>query len=130
MLILVTGPPGITTRMNSMVGLAMIAPSSVGATLPPRRPGHHEIDLAATALRPDEPLAPIENVSGSHLRGVGLDLMLAGFARDDQADLGRGGSAQRHCRAAVGLHYEINSCSILKVSQNSCLVIATAQCRI
>jgi hypothetical protein len=56
--------------------------------------------------------------------------MLAGFARDDQADLGRGGSAQRHCRAAVGLHYEINSCSILKVSQNSCLVIATAQCRI
>ena len=33
-------------------------------------------------------------VSGSHLRGVGLNLMLADFVPDDEADLGRGGSAR------------------------------------
>jgi hypothetical protein len=41
---------------------------------------------------------PIEHgcfgaISESHLGGVGLDLMLAGFAPDDEPDLGRSGSA-------------------------------------
>jgi hypothetical protein len=42
------------------------------------------VDIAAAALGADQPIAPIENgrfgaISSSHLRWVGLNLMLAGF---------------------------------------------------
>ena len=72
-------------------------------------PGHHETDLAATALRTYQPLAPIQDrgiraVPGSHLGRVGLDLMLAGFAPDDQPDLGRSGGAEGHRGAVIGVH--------------------------
>jgi hypothetical protein len=68
--------------------------------LSPRGPGHHEINLAGTALT--RPLPSLENrgvgaIPGSHLRCVGLDMMLAGFAPDDQADLGRGGRSPPLC---------------------------------
>jgi hypothetical protein len=61
------------------------------ASLSARRPGHHEINLAGTARRTYQPLAPIEDrcagaVSSRHHGRVGLHLMLAGFAPDDQTD--------------------------------------------
>jgi hypothetical protein len=48
--------------------------------LPPLGSAHH-IDLPAAAAEADQPLAPIEGgcfgaVPGSHLAGIGLDLML------------------------------------------------------
>lgn len=66
----------------------MTAPSSAGITLPAHRPRHHRFDLPATTLGTDELLAPIQDrsvraISGSHLRGIGPDLMPAGFAPDD-----------------------------------------------
>ena len=75
----------------------------------PLRSGHHHIDLPAAAAGTDQPLAPIEHgrfgaVPGSHLGGVGLDLMLAFLAPDDQPDLGRGGDAERHRRATIRFH--------------------------
>ena len=79
--------------------LATIAPGSVGTTLSRSRLGHHEIDLVAAALRADEPLAPIEDrrfgaVPGSDLSRVGLNLMLGGFAPDDEPHACRSGGAQ------------------------------------
>jgi hypothetical protein len=44
------------------------------------------------------------HLSASHIRWVGLDLMPAGFAPDDQPVLGRSGSPERHRRAALGLN--------------------------
>jgi len=57
-----------------------------GFVLAARCPGHDKIDLAATALGTDEPLAPVENrsvraVSGSHLGGVRLDLIVYSVGR-------------------------------------------------
>ena len=71
-----------------VVVLAMIAPGSVGSTLPPRRFGHHEVDLAGTALGTYQPLTPVEDrsvrtISASHLGGVRLDPTFADFAPDD-----------------------------------------------
>ena len=43
-------------------------------------------------------------IASSHLGGVGLDLMPASFAPDDQPHAGRGGNAERHRRAAIGFH--------------------------
>jgi hypothetical protein len=43
-------------------------------------------------------------VLSGHLGGVGLDLMLARLARDDQPDAGRGGDAECHRRAGDGFH--------------------------
>ena len=39
-----------------------------------------------------------------HLRGIGIDLMLAGFVPDDQPDGGLGGTAERHRRPRLGSH--------------------------
>jgi hypothetical protein len=46
----------------------------------PSRAGHHRIDIAAAALRADQPLAPVERgrsraVPSSHLGGIGVDLV-------------------------------------------------------
>src|SRR6516164_4496071 len=73
------------------------------------RSGHHHVDLPATAPGTNQPLTPVEHgsvsaIASSHLGGVGLDLMPAFLAPDDQANLGRGGNAQRHGWAAIGLH--------------------------
>jgi hypothetical protein len=66
--------------------------------LPPLGPAHHHIDPPAAAARTDQLLAPIEDgrfgaVPGSHLGGVGLDLMPTVLAPHDLPDLDRGGSA-------------------------------------
>jgi hypothetical protein len=67
---------------------------------PPLARRHHHIDLATTALRADQPIAPIEHghlgtVPLSVLAGVGLDLMAARFAPHDQPHASRSGAAPR-----------------------------------
>jgi hypothetical protein len=39
-----------------------------------------------------------------HFGGVGLDLVAAILAPNDQPDAGRGGATQRHRRAGLGFH--------------------------
>jgi hypothetical protein len=68
----------------------------------------HEIDLAATALAADEPLVPVGDgqlgtVARCHRGGVGLDLVPAIAAPDDQPDAGSRGAAQCQRRAGVRL---------------------------
>jgi len=46
----------------------------------------------------------IAAVAGGHVRRAWLDLAAAGLASDDEADLGSGGGAEGHRRAALGLH--------------------------
>jgi hypothetical protein len=75
--------------------------------LPPLSPGHHHIDLPAAAAGADQPLAPIEHglfgpIPSSHLRGIGLYLMLTALAPNDQPDARGGSVAERH--GPVGLH--------------------------
>jgi hypothetical protein len=60
--------------------------------------------MAVPALGIDEPLAPIEHgrfdaISSGRLGGVGLDLMLAVLAPNDQSDACGGSVAVRHRRA-------------------------------
>jgi hypothetical protein len=76
-------------------------------SLCPPLTGNHHIDLPAAALRTDQPLAPIEHwhfgaIPSSHLGGVGLDLMLAFLAPNDQRD--SGSTTERHRCAGVGFH--------------------------
>ena len=87
---------------------AMTAAGSAGM-LSVLRPGHHEIDFAATALRTYQPLALIESrrvraVSSNHLGGVGVDLVPACLAPYDQPHARGGGVPERHRRARVGVH--------------------------
>jgi hypothetical protein len=42
--------------------------------------------------------------TGSHLGGIGLNLMPAILAPDDQPDAGGGSVAERHRRAGLGFH--------------------------
>jgi hypothetical protein len=77
--------------------------------LPTLGPAHDHIGLPSAAAGTDKPLAPIEDADGgavlsSHLCRVRLDLMLARLAPNNQANLCRSGSAQRHRRASVGPH--------------------------
>ena len=72
-------------------------------------PGQHEIHVSAAALRADEAFGPLADCGlGAVARGllgrIGLDPMLTIAAPHDEPDLGGGGPAQRHRRAAVGLH--------------------------
>jgi hypothetical protein len=65
------------------------------------------ISPPALASEVDQPLAPIENRSAgaapsSHLGWVGLDLMLAGFAPDDEPHASRSGSAPRDLAGSSG----------------------------
>jgi hypothetical protein len=67
-------------------------------------PAHHHIDLPAAAFGTDQPLAPIRHglfaaVPSSHLGGIGLDLMLAFLAPNDQPHAGSRCATQRHRRA-------------------------------
>ena len=39
-----------------------------------------------------------------HLDGIGLDLILASLASDDERDLGSDGTAERHRRTRLGFH--------------------------
>ena len=62
-------------------------------SLSPRRLGHHDVNLAAAALRTYQTFAqPKTKMSvpyrGGHLGGVGLDLMQAGSAPQNRPDLG------------------------------------------
>jgi hypothetical protein len=66
---------------------------------------YDHIDLTAAALGADQPLSPIGHrrcraVPLGHLGGVGLNLVAAILAPDDQPDAG-GGVAKRHRRAAI-----------------------------
>jgi hypothetical protein len=66
--------------------------------------GYDHIDLMAAAFGADEPGAPIEHrrfgaVPLGHLGGIGLDLVAAILAPNDQPDAGSGGATQRHRRA-------------------------------
>jgi hypothetical protein len=76
---------------------------------PRLRPAHHHVNLPATAAGTDQPLPPIEHggpspVPSSHFGGIGLDLMLAFLAPNDQSDVGGGSVAERHWRAGFGFH--------------------------
>jgi hypothetical protein len=67
--------------------------------LSPLRPGHDHIDFAAAAFGTDQPLTPIEHghfgaVPLGHLGRVGLDLMAAILAPNDQPDAGGGSIAE------------------------------------
>jgi len=78
------------------------------AGLAPLSPADDHVNLSAAALGTDKPLAPIENggvraVSLRHPGRVGLNLMLTGFAPDDQPDLSGSGSAEGHRGATIGL---------------------------
>jgi hypothetical protein len=58
----------------------------------------------------DEPLTPIGHsrfgaVPLGHLGGIGLDLMLAFLAPNDQPDAGGGSVAERHRRAEFGFRW-------------------------
>jgi hypothetical protein len=64
--------------------------------------------LAAAALGADQPLSPIGHsrfgaVPLGHLGRIGLNLMAAILAPNDQPDAGAGGTTQRHRRAGLGL---------------------------
>jgi hypothetical protein len=70
---------------------------------------YDHIDLTAAAAGADQPLSPIGHlrcraVPLGHLGGVGLDLMPAIFAPNDQPDAGGGSIAERHRRAYFGFH--------------------------
>ncbi|MGA7862796.1 MAG: hypothetical protein WCA23_02155, partial [Stellaceae bacterium] len=61
--------------------------------------------MPAATAGADQPLAPVEHghfgaVPSSHLEGIGLDLMLAALAPDDQPDAGLRGPFDRvkRCR--------------------------------
>ena len=78
------------------------------AGLTPLSPADDHVNLSAAALGTDKPPAPIENggvraASLRHLGRVRLDLMLTGFAPDDQPDQGRSGGAEGHRGATIGL---------------------------
>jgi hypothetical protein len=65
---------------------------------------YDHIDLTAAAFGADQPLAPIGHgrfgaVLLGHLGRVGLDLVAAILAPNDQPDAGSGGATQRHRRA-------------------------------
>jgi hypothetical protein len=81
-------------RSRDWPGSALISPlarASPKDTNPPRADPAEVTKRQILAARSTAFRRP-----GSHLAAVGLDLVLAGFAPDDQPDLGRGGSAQGH----------------------------------
>jgi hypothetical protein len=73
------------------------------------RAGDHQIHLPAAGAGAYGPGAPIEHrrcgaVPLGHLARVGLDLMLAILAPDDQPDADGGSATQRHRWAGLGFH--------------------------
>jgi hypothetical protein len=65
--------------------------------------------LTAAAWGADQPLSPIGHsrfgaVPLGHLGRVGLDVMLAFLAPNDQPDAGGGSIAERHRRAGLSFH--------------------------
>jgi hypothetical protein len=89
-------------------------PPAVALTdLSPLGPGQDYVDFARATLQASQPTLRSEHrrfsaAASSHLRRGGLNLMLADFAPNDQADLGRGGSPERHRRAGLGFHRREN----------------------
>jgi hypothetical protein len=76
-------------------------------SLAPLSPGNHHIDLSAAAFGADQPLPPFREghlgaVAFGLLAGIGLDLVLAHLAPDDEAHTSLGSAAERHRRAAIG----------------------------
>jgi hypothetical protein len=72
-------------------------------------PAHHHVDPTASALAAHKPRGPIWDrhlsaVPLGHLGGVGLDLMAAILAPNDQPDLGGGSVAERHQPSGIGFH--------------------------
>jgi hypothetical protein len=70
---------------------------------------YDHIDLTAAALGADQPLSPIGHrrfgaVSLGHFGRVGLNLVAAILAPNDQPDAGGGCIAERHRRAGLGFH--------------------------
>ena len=66
-------------------------------------PGHDHIDFAAAAFGTDQPLTPIRDrhfgaVAESLFGGIGLDLVTAIAAPNDEADAGRGRASERSGR--------------------------------
>jgi hypothetical protein len=73
------------------------SPAMALTDLSPLGPGQNYVDFARAALQANQPILPSEHrrfsaVSPGHLRGVGFDLMLAGFAPHDQPHTSRSGS--------------------------------------
>jgi len=72
-----------------------------GRALPALGSSNHHIDFTAATAGTDEPVAPIEHrrlgaISSGHFAGVGLDLMLALLAPDDEAHSRCRGIAEGH----------------------------------
>jgi hypothetical protein len=90
---------------------------SGGAAVVSVRPDHHHVNFAAAAFGADRPLAPIKDrrfgaVASSHLGGIGLHLMLASLAPNEQPDAGYGGVSQSNSRrdpAGVETRAELGS---------------------
>lgn|SRR5271165_360558 len=90
-------------------------------TLSPLCPAHYHVDLTAAAPGADQLSAPVENsdlgaVAACMITGVGLDLMPAISAPDDQPHAGRSGVAQRHRRAELRLHERSTSASMVAMT--------------
>jgi hypothetical protein len=70
---------------------------------------HHHINFVAPAMGTDQPLSPFGNgslgaVSSRHFGGIGLNLMSAFEAPDDEPNTGSRRAAECHRRAGFGLH--------------------------
>jgi hypothetical protein len=70
---------------------------------------HHHIDIVAPATGTDQPLAPIENrclgtVPPRHFGGVGLNLIAAFEAPNDEPNTGSRRVPQSHRQADFGFH--------------------------
>jgi hypothetical protein len=73
------------------------------------RSAYDHVDLTAAALGADQPLSPIRHggfgaAPLGHFGRVGLNLMRAILAPDNQPDAGGGSIAERHRRAGLGFH--------------------------
>jgi hypothetical protein len=78
-----------------------------GSPSPLMGPAHHHVDPTASALAANQPCRPIRHgsfsaVSLRHLAGVGLDLMLAIPAPNDQSEVSPRGAAESRWRSRGG----------------------------
>jgi len=106
-------------RLWEPVAVSRDVPGAEASRLSPRT-GEHEIDLRAAALRADKALdqrahRQIGAVASRLLGGVGLELVLAISAPDNQSCLRRSRTAERSLWPGVGLHRADRAAARLQV---------------